>query len=159
LVGALGRKITHAEAGAAYLFTYQGTFQKTIEAPNPQKGGHFGAEVALLEDFYVIALSGDDTAGVDAGTVFVINKTTNQLQFTIPNPSKTTGAADLFGLSMKGNGTHLVVGSPYGDLSRMPDAGEVFQFYFQPAYSLRRGDPQSSIRKETKTVPLSYDYQ
>ena len=132
LVGALGRKITHAEAGAVYLFTHQGAYQKTFEAPNPQKGGHFGEEVALLEDFYVIAAPGDDTAGVDSGTVFVINKTTNQLQFTIPNPSKTTGAADLFGLSMKGNGTHLVVGSPYGDLSGMPDAGEVYQFYFQP---------------------------
>ena len=131
LVGALGRKVTHAEAGAAYVFTHQGKFQKKFETPHSQKGGHFGEAVALLENFYVIAAPGDDTAGVDAGTVFVFNKTTNQLQFTIPNPSKTTGAADLFGLSMKGNGTHLVVGSPYGDLSRMPDAGEVYQFYFQ----------------------------
>ena len=131
LVGALGRKITHAEAGAAYLFTHQGAYQKTFEAPNPQKGGHFGEEVALLEDFYVIAAPGDDTAGVDAGTVFVFNKATNQLQFTIPNPSKTTGAADLFGLSMHGVGAHLVVGAPYGDLSKMPDAGAVHQFHFQ----------------------------
>jgi len=131
LVGALGRKITHAEAGAAYLFTHQGKFQKKFEAPHPQKGGHFGEAVALLEDFYVVAAPGDDTAGIDAGTVFVINTTTNQFQFTIPNPSKTTGAADLFGLSMHGDGAHLVVGAPYSDLSKMPDAGQVHQFYFQ----------------------------
>ncbi len=131
LVGALGRKITHGEAGAAYLFTHQGKFQKKFEAPNPQKGGHFGEAVGLLENFYVVAAPGDDTAGVDVGTVFVFNKHTNQLQFTIPNPSKTTGAADLFGLSMHGVGAHLVVGAPYGDLSKMPDAGEVHQFHFQ----------------------------
>lgn len=131
LVGALGRTITHAEAGAAYLFTHQGKFQKKFEGPNPQKGGHFGEAVVLLEDFYVVAAPGDDTAGVDAGTVFVFNKHTNQLQFTIPNPSKTTGAADLFGLSMHGVGAYLVVGAPYGDLSKMPDAGEVHQFHFQ----------------------------
>jgi FG-GAP repeat len=127
LVGALGRG---AEAGAAYLFVNTGEFQKRLELPQPHKGDHFGEAVALLEDSYVVAAPGNDTAGVDAGTVFVFDRKTNSLQLTIPNPSKTTGVADLFGLSMNGNGAHLLVGSPYGDLSKMPDAGVVHQFHF-----------------------------
>lgn len=136
LVGALGRRSTHAEAGAAYLFDNMGKFQKTFDAPNPQKGGHFGEAVALLDDYCVVAAPGDDTAGVDAGTVFVFDKHTRTLHFTIPNPSKTTGVADLFGLSLNGIGSHLVVGAPYGDLSKMPDAGAAHQFKFHPSMSL-----------------------
>jgi len=101
-------------------------FGKKVSVP-------LGEAVALLEDFYVVAAPGDDTAGVDVGTVFVINKNPNQLQFTIPNPLKTTGVADLFGLSMRGDGMNLVIGAPYGDLSKMPDAGQVHQFRFQPS--------------------------
>ena len=47
----------------------------------------------------------------------------------IANPSATTGVADLFGLSLSGEGNHLAVGSPYGDLDAMPDAGLVHQFH------------------------------
>lgn len=132
LVGALGRKVFQPEAGAAYLFSPKGVYQKTFDAPHPQKGGHFGEAVGILKDFYVVAAPGDDTAGVDAGTVFVFHKNSSQLKLAIPNPSKTTGAADLFGLAMHGAGRNLFVGAPYGDLSRMPDAGEVHQFYFHP---------------------------
>ena len=135
LVGALGRKLVHAEAGTAYLFTHEGELQKQFEAPDPQQGGHFGEAVALLDDFSVISAPGDDAAGVDAGAVFVFDARTNELEFSIPNPSKTTGAADLFGLSIHGDGMNLVVRAPYGDLSRMPDAGEVHQFHFQPSLS------------------------
>lgn len=135
LVGALGHGTTYPESGATYLFTTQGKFQKKFIAPDPQKGDHFGEAVTMVEDYYVIAAPGDDASGtkasdVDVGAVFVYDKKTKKLRFTIPNPSKSTGTADLFGLSMHGDGPHLVVGAPYGDLAEMPDAGEVYQFNF-----------------------------
>ncbi len=131
LVGALGQGTKLPEAGAAYLFSPSGEFQKRLLAPHPQKGDHFGESVALLSEYYVVAAPGDDLAGVDAGTVYVFDELSGKLQHTIPNPSKTTGVADLFGLSMAGAGAYLFVGSPYGDLHEMPDAGEVHQFHFQ----------------------------
>ena len=46
----------------------------------------------------------------------------------IYNPSSMTGVADLFGFSLSGTGDSVMVGSPYGDLPSMPDAGLVYQF-------------------------------
>ena len=135
LIGALGHGRLHSEAGSAYVFTAQGEFQQNIEAPHPQQGDHFGEAVALLNAYYVIAAPGDDAAGVDAGAVFMFDKQTHRLHATIPNPSQTTGVADLFGLSMSGYDAFLVVGSPYDDLAQMPDAGEVHQFHFQRSVS------------------------
>lgn len=134
LIGALGHGTKHVEAGAAYLYSHAGDFQGSLKAPHSQKGDHFGESVALLKDYYVVAAPGDDAAGVDAGAVYIFDKPTGKLQFTIHNPSKTTGAADLFGLAMMGKGVHLAVGAPYGDLPEMPDAGEVHQYRFQPIH-------------------------
>ena len=130
LVGALGHGRNHADAesGAAYVFASNGECLKTFELPQPQKGDHFGEAVTHLEDYYVISAPGDDTSGMDAGSIFIFDQQSGALRFKISNPSKTTGVADLFGLSLKGKGTHLVVGSPYGDLIEMPDAGIVHQF-------------------------------
>ena len=138
LVGALGRRIgNNDEAGAAYLFNDAGMVETIFDAPNPQKGGHFGEAVALMDNYFAVGSPGDDAAGVDAGTIFIFDKQTRRLQFIIPNPSTTTGAADLFGLSMKGKNNLLVVGSPYGDLVEMPDAGTVHQFHFDQPSSTR----------------------
>ncbi|MDT7041585.1 hypothetical protein [Candidatus Nitronereus thalassa] len=127
LVGALGRG---AEAGAVYYYNHSGEFQKRLESPHPQSGDHFGEAVALLKNHYVVAAPGDDSAGVDSGTVFVFDKQQGSLQFTLSNPGDATGVADLFGLSMNGSKEHLFVGAPYGDLANMPDAGLVYQFSF-----------------------------
>ncbi len=128
VVGALGRGTIQPEAGAVYLYTRTGKFLQTLEAPEPKKGDHFGEAVALLPEFIVVGAPGHDFAGVDAGTVFVFDRKTRTLQSKIPNPSATTGVADLFGLSLSGAGNDLAAGSPYGDLDAMPDAGLVHQF-------------------------------
>ncbi len=132
VVGALGRGSIYPEAGVAYIFTSAGKFLEKLEAPKPRKGDHFGEAVALLDNYIIVAAPGDDASGVDAGAVFVFDKLTGRLHVTIPNPSQTTGVADLFGVSLAGAGAHVAVGSPYGDLSRMPDAGEVYQFQLHP---------------------------
>lgn len=128
VVGALGRGTTQPEAGVVYLYTKTGEFLKTLEAPVPGKGDHFGEAVALLPESIIVGAPGHDSAGVDAGTIFVFDRTTGNLQATIANPSAITGVADLFGLSLSGTGNHVAVGSPYGDLDAMPDAGLVHQF-------------------------------
>lgn len=129
VVGALGRGTTQPDAGVVYLYTNTGEFLRTLEAPEPKKGDRFGEAVALLPGHVVVGAPGHDSAGVDAGATFVFDRKTGILQAMIANPSATTGVADLFGLSLSGGGMHLSVGSPYGDLEEMPDAGLVHQFH------------------------------
>lgn len=128
VVGALGWGTRKPDAGVVYLYTKTGKFLQQLEVPEPKKGDHFGEAVALLPDHIVVGAPGHDFAGVDAGTVFVFDRKTRTLQSKIANPSATTGVADLFGLSLSGEGKDIAVGSPYGDLHAMPDAGLVHQF-------------------------------
>ncbi len=128
VVGALGRGSTKPEAGVVYLYTSDGEFLRTLEAPEPRKDDHFGEAVALLPEHVIVGAPGHDAAGIDAGSIFAFDRKTGTLQSMIANPSETTGVADLFGLSLSGAGRDLVVGSPYGDLEAMPDAGLVHQF-------------------------------
>ncbi len=128
VVGALGRGDMQPEAGVVYLYTKTGEFLRTLEAPEPGKGDHFGEAVALLPEHVIVGAPGHDAAGIDAGSIFVFDRKTGTLQSMIVNPLDTTGVADLFGLSLSGAGRDLVVGSPYGDLEAMPDAGLVHQF-------------------------------
>ena len=128
VVGALGRGTTQPDAGAVYLYTNTGEFLQTLEAPEPEKGDHFGEAVALLPGYVIVGAPGRDFAGVDAGAIFVFDRKTGTLRAMLANPSATTGVADLFGLSLSGAGNDLAVGSPYGDLDAMPDAGLVHQF-------------------------------
>lgn len=129
VVGALGRGSTQPDAGVVYLYTKSGEFLRTLEAPEPKKGDHFGEAVALLPEAVIVGAPGHDAAGVDAGAIFVFDRKTGKLQAMIANPSAITGVADLFGLSLSGTGNHVAVGSPYGDLDAMPDAGLVHQFH------------------------------
>ena len=128
VVGALGRGTTQPDAGVVYLYTNTGEFLHTLQAPEPGKGDRFGEAVALLPAYVVVGAPGHDAAGVDAGAIFVFDRKTGTLQAMIANPSATTGVADLFGLSLSGAGDDVAVGSPYGDLDAMPDAGLVHQF-------------------------------
>ena len=128
VVGALGRGTTQPEAGAVYLYTNTGEYLRTLEAPEPRKDDHFGEAVALLPEYVIVGAPGHDSAGTDAGAILVFDRKSGTLHTVIANPSATTGVADLFGLSLSGAGHDLVVGSPYGDLEAMPDAGRVHQF-------------------------------
>ena len=128
VVGALGRGTTQPEAGAVYLYTNTGEYLRMLEAPEPRKDDHFGEAVALLPEYIIVGEPGHDSAGTDAGAIFVFDRKSGTLHTVISNPSATTGVADLFGLSLSGAGHDLVVGSPYGDLEAMPDAGLVHQF-------------------------------
>lgn len=129
VVGALGRGTTHPDAGVVYLYTNTGEFLQTLAAPEPGKGDRFGEAVALLPSYIIVGAPGHDAAGVDAGAIFVFDRKTRTLHAMIANPSDTTGVADLFGLSLSGVGNDVAVGSPYGDLDAMPDAGLVHQFH------------------------------
>ena len=128
VVGALGRENTQSDAGVVYLYTSAGEFLRTLEAPDSKQGDHFGEAVALLPESIIVGAPGHDAAGIDAGSIFIFDRKTGILHAMIPNPSATTGVADLFGLSLSGSGNNVAVGSPYGDLDAMPDAGLVHQF-------------------------------
>ena len=145
VIGAVGGGTTQPEAGAVYLYTNTGEFLQTLKAPEPKKGDHFGEAVALLPGYVIVGAPGYDSAGADAGAVFVFDRKTGTLEARIPNPAATTGVADLFGLSLSGAGNTLAVGAPYGDLDAMPDAGLVHQFRLplQPEETDGQGRPSS----------------
>ena len=128
VVGALGQGRMQPEAGAAYLYTSTGQFLRKLEVPSLKKGDHFGEAVAILSESIIVGAPGDDAAGVDAGAVFIFDRATGTMRSKIPNPSTTTGVADLFGHAVSGSGDGIAVGVPYGDLRTMPDAGLVHQF-------------------------------
>ncbi len=137
VVGALGRGNTQPGAGAVYLYTKTGEFLRTLEAPEPAKDDHFGEAVALLPEYVIVGAPGQDSAGTDAGAIFIFDRKTGTLHTVIANPSAATGVADLFGLSLGGAGNDLAVGSPYGDLEAMPDAGLVHQFRLPSSHKER----------------------
>lgn len=129
LIGSVGYGKENPEEGVAYLFdATTGRLVLTIRHPEPVKGDHFGEAVAMFDDLRVIGAPGNDVGGIDAGAVYLMEATTGGLQQTVVNPMPETGAADLFGLTIVGVGTKLLVGAPYGGTETEPDSGVVHQF-------------------------------
>jgi outer membrane protein assembly factor BamB len=132
LIGAFGVQGSYREEGAAYLFqAASGALVGTIKAPNPYERDHFGKAVAFDEELFAIGAPGRDrkeSPGLDSGAVFLFDPKTLELHRTILNPSRPTGADDLFGLAFTLNGQHLIVGAPFGGTGKELDAGLVYQF-------------------------------
>lgn len=132
--GALGHpKNSQPEVGVAYLMdTRSGHLIHRLEAPTGVAGDHFGETVAMVDGKILVGAPGKDISSkireVDAGAVYVFNKETGLLIDTWENPEPETGAADLFGLSLIGEGYKVLVGAPFGGTRQHPDSGLVHQY-------------------------------
>jgi hypothetical protein len=112
-------------AGEAYVFDSDGSFQFTLQSPEPQNSGNFGIEVALGKDIILVAETGGTVQGIyNAGVVHVYN-TKGVYITTLMSPSmKTVG---LFGDKLAANDEFILIGE-YGSMTRPDIIGSVHVF-------------------------------
>jgi hypothetical protein len=126
LVGTPYDNLGANNAGTAYLHDSDNPSIMTIlQNPAPAIGDLFGRSVAASENYLAIGVPFDDSAGVDAGSVYLFNASTAALirDFHSPSPS----AGEYFGWSLAFAGDRVLVAAPGGDMGG-PDAGAAYVF-------------------------------
>jgi hypothetical protein len=101
LIGAVFENTGATDAGAAYLFSTNGTLLATITNPAPAVASYFGRSLAVVGgDRVLIGADGDDTGDLDAGAAYlfslppaaapslrILTTSTNTLILFWPSPS------------------------------------------------------------------------
>ena len=107
LIGAYRDDTGAAQAGAAYLFSTDGTLLTTFANPTPEVGEAFGWSVAAVgSDRVLIGAQQDNTDAKGAGAAYLFS-TDGTLLTTFTNPDPTAGAA--FGVSVAAVGSDRVL--------------------------------------------------
>ncbi len=126
LISALRNDIGATDAGAAYLFSTNGTLLITITNPAPAIGDRFGSALAVVgTDKLLIGAYQDDAGATDAGAAYLFS-TNGTLLVTITNPTPAT--SDLFGYSVAAVGSDKVLIGAYQDDTGATDAGTAYLF-------------------------------
>lgn len=126
LIGAHWDDLGAVNAGAAYLFSTDGTLLTTFTNPTPAALDYFGSFVAAFgTDRVLIGAYGDNAGASDAGVMYSFS-TDGTLLHTFTNP--TPAASDEFGHSAAVVGTdRVLIGSTYDD-ARLVDSGTAYLF-------------------------------
>jgi hypothetical protein len=126
LIGASSDDTGAANAGAAYLFSTNGTLVATFNNPTPAAGDNFGYSLAAVgTDRVLIGAECDNTGISYAGAAYLFS-TNGMLLTTFTNP--TPAAGDVFGYSVAAVGTdRVLIGAPYDDTG-ISDAGAAYLF-------------------------------
>jgi len=126
LIGAWLEDTGAASAGAAYLFSANGTLLTTFTNPTPAVSDYFGISVtALGRDHVLIGAYQDDTGTTDAGVVYRFG-TDGTLLTTFTNP--TPAVSEYFGYSVAAVGNDRVLIGAYGDDTGAESAGAAYLF-------------------------------
>ena len=126
LIGAAEDNLIAPDAGAAYLFSTNGTLLTTFTNPTPASNDWFGISVAAVgSDRVLIGADGDDTGALDAGAAYLFS-TNGTLLTTFTNP--TPAASDYFGHSVAAVGSDRVLIGAYQDNTGAADAGAAYLF-------------------------------
>jgi len=134
LIGAPWDGTGGTNAGAAYLFEFNDLtndweLRCTFQKPTPARFDEFGGCVSAMGNNVLLAALYDDTAGRDAGAVYLFGLDGSsgdwELRQTFLNP--TPAANDFFGVSIAAVGPNVVVGAPYDDTVAV-DAGAAYLF-------------------------------
>jgi len=125
LIGAIGDDTGTNDAGAAYLFSTDGTLLTTFTNPTPAANDSFaGNVVAVGTDRVLIGALGDDTGGASSGTAYLFS-TDGTLLITFTNPTPADG--DWFGYSVAAAGNDgVLIGSR--DDAGAPHSGALYLF-------------------------------
>ena len=119
-----------ANGGAAYLFDADnGDLLQTFIKPGTVNAeDRFGERIALVDNHVLIASVFDDTAGTNAGAVYLFDTDgTLQQTFLNPNPASPGGIVDSFGQWMTISGDSVFIGAPGEDLEAS-NSGVVYEF-------------------------------
>ncbi|MBN1362833.1 MAG: FG-GAP repeat protein [Sedimentisphaerales bacterium] len=131
LVGAPGEDSMSDDAGAAYVFRFNGTTwvqQAKLMAADGGWGHYFGASVAIHGDCAVVgAVGGRNPDTLNTGAAYVFYRSgANWVQQAKLNASDAANCAS-FGCAVATDGNVIVVGS-WGDDARGYDAGAAYVF-------------------------------
>jgi hypothetical protein len=114
------------DAGAAYLFSINGTLLTTFTNPTPADFDNFGNSVAAIgSDKVLIGAYSDDTGANNSGAAYLFS-TNGTLLTTFTNP--TSAAFDLFGFSVAAIGSNKVLIGASQDDTGATDAGAAYLF-------------------------------
>jgi hypothetical protein len=126
LIGAPKDPAGATEAGAAYLFSTNGTLLTILTNPTPAAFDHFGASVSAVgEEQLLIGAVDDDTGGDSAGAAYLFD-TNGALLTTLTNP--TPADADVFSVSVAAVGTDRLLITAPNDHTGAPYAGAAYLF-------------------------------
>ena len=126
LIGAYADSTSGLEAGAAYLFSTNGTLLTTFTNPTPAVYDSFSWSMAPMgNDRVLIGAISDSTGATNAGAVYLFTTNGTLLTtFTSPNP----GAGDFFGYSVAAMGNDRVLIGALSDDRSATDAGAAYLF-------------------------------
>ncbi len=112
--------------GAIYLFdAINGTELMHLHAPDGEANDHFGFSVNLNGGYVVVGAEASDTAGKDAGAVYVLDVLSGAQQFKVM--ASDASRNDLFGSAVCVDGTTLLVGGTGVD-DGGNNAGAAYQY-------------------------------
>ena len=126
LISALFDNTGATSAGAAYLFSTNGTLLTTFTNPTPEDFDDFGNAVAAVgSDRVLIGARGDATGAAGAGAAYLF-RTNGTLLTTFTNP--TPALSDQFGNAVAAVGSDRVLIGASRDDTGAADAGVVYLF-------------------------------
>jgi formylglycine-generating enzyme required for sulfatase activity len=158
LIGAFCDNTGANDAGAAYLFSLDGTLLATFTSPNPTDYGNFGQSVTALGNDRVLIGAGHDniTGTIRAGAAYLFG-TDGTLLATFTSPTPTSDAS--FGRSVAAFGDkQLLIGAPFDD-SGGTDTGAVYLFHTDGSLlaMLTNPTPASGDRFGWTAAPMGTD--
>jgi hypothetical protein len=128
LIGAYFDDLSVEDAGAAYLFSTNGTLLTTFPNPTPAVGDFFGSSLtAVGKDLVLIGAYGEHTGGLYSGAAYLFS-TNGTLLTTITNPTPTSSSFDHFGESVAALGSDRVLVGAYANSAGALNAGAAFLF-------------------------------
>jgi hypothetical protein len=126
LIGAINYLPGSPTAGAAYLFTSDGTLLTTFTNPAPAEDDAFGQSVAVVgNNRVIIGAPTDDTGATRAGSAYLFS-TDGTLLATFTNPAPAF--EDVFGISVASVGNDRVIIVALNDFGGSPPLGAAYLF-------------------------------
>ena len=153
LIGAPYDDTGAANAGAAYLFSTNGTLLTTFTNPTPVSGAQFGFSVtAVGSDRALIGAFQDNAGAAGAGAAYLFS-TNGTLLTVFTNPTPAT--FDLFGFSVLAVGTDRVLIGAILDDTSATDAGAAYLFSIPyPPLNIARAASTVSVNWVTPETGL-----
>lgn len=126
LIGAPFDDTAAANGGAVYLFDpVQRSPLRTFTSPHARAGDFFGAALATSGTWVFVGAPFDDSAGPDAGAVYMFDADTGALLRIFSDPEVNVDGR--FGSSVAAFGDRVLVGAPFADTTTQ-DAGMAYLF-------------------------------
>ena len=142
LIGAPYANQNGRDTGAVFVFQNRGILVNTISSPVLVSGALFGQSVAVSPNRFIIgAPRAHDTQRTQSGAVYVFDRKTKELRFTLQNPRPGHGA---FGHTVVARHRQILVGDPLASLDGSFLGGAAYLFDAKTGEFLRTFSPRAS---------------